>query len=139
MNKKKYDLQDVFFQIGKWCAIPVVIIGIWFSRIGYHYTKQITQCRFRERTGLPCAGCGGTRALILLFRGEFLRSFCYHPAVLTAVILYIHFMLYYIYRKRWSHKEYRREINVAVYAYILAGMILLQWMVKWILIFYMVK
>ena len=39
------------------------------------------------RLGGYCPGCGGTRAVISLLRGEFLTSFICHPLVLyTAVV-----------------------------------------------------
>lgn len=136
MNRKKISLQDIFYRIGKWCFLPVLVIGIWFSKDGYHYTESLTRCGFRKQTGIPCAGCGGTRALILLFRGEIWGSFVYHPAVITAVILYVHFMCTYLYRTKISHKMYEKEISFAAYAYILAGVIILQWVIKLVLIFY---
>lgn len=43
---------------------------------------------FHLATGLYCPGCGGTRALAALLRGQFLTSFQYHPLVpYLAVIL----------------------------------------------------
>jgi hypothetical protein len=36
-------------------------------------------CSFRLRTGLPCLGCGGTRALSAVARGEIRRGFAANP------------------------------------------------------------
>lgn len=46
-------------------------------------------CLFHLMTGLYCPGCGGTRAVRALFRGDLAMSFQYHPLVLymAAVIL----------------------------------------------------
>lgn len=38
-----------------------------------------TLCWFRGISGLPCPGCGLTRAVIHLARGELTRSFVLHP------------------------------------------------------------
>ncbi len=44
-------------------------------------------CLFHEITGLYCVGCGGTRAVKYLLKGEILTSIQYHPLVLyTAVV-----------------------------------------------------
>lgn len=44
-------------------------------------------CLVASTTGFPCPGCGGTRALISLFRGDFLESLKYHPLLLPALII----------------------------------------------------
>jgi hypothetical protein len=36
-------------------------------------------CSFRLRTGLPCLGCGGTRALGAVARGDIQRGFAANP------------------------------------------------------------
>ncbi len=39
----------------------------------------ITVCLFRAFSGLPCPGCGLTRALIALLHGDPAAAFAYHP------------------------------------------------------------
>lgn len=36
-------------------------------------------CIFKAVTGLPCPGCGMTRAFLHLFRGDLEGAFYYHP------------------------------------------------------------
>jgi hypothetical protein len=38
-----------------------------------------TVCFFRRTTGLPCAGCGITRAVVLLLHGRWSESVAMHP------------------------------------------------------------
>ena len=131
---------DLFFYLAAVVTIPGILLGIWFSRWGYHYTEELTNCAFRLRTGLPCPGCGGTRAFILLFRGEFFLSLCYHPAVLALVVCYLHFMALYLYRRFDRGKvTYRKEIPVQIYAYVFTGLVLIQWFVKLFLIYLKVR
>ncbi len=133
-------VDDFFFYLSAVGTLPAIIFGFWFSQWGYQYTKQLTSCAFRLNTGLPCPGCGGTRAFILFFRGEFFLSLCYHPAVLALAVCYLHFMILYLYR-RFGHDKatYRKEIPVQIYAYVFSGIVLLQWLVKLFLIYLKLK
>lgn len=38
-------------------------------------------CAWREATGWPCAGCGGTRSLALLLSGRWQHAFAMNPGV----------------------------------------------------------
>lgn len=48
-------------------------------------------CPFRILFGLPCPGCGLTRAVLLLLRGDPAGSFAMHPMALPACVLIISF------------------------------------------------
>lgn len=43
-------------------------------------------CLWRELTGMPCAGCGGTRAAILLSQGEWWRALVLNPGVVLGAV-----------------------------------------------------
>ena len=45
------------------------------------YFRQGSPCLFRSLTGLYCPGCGGTRALRFLLKGDVMKSLWYHPLV----------------------------------------------------------
>lgn len=38
-------------------------------------------CAWRGMTGLPCAGCGGTRAAVLVLQGEWWQALILNPGV----------------------------------------------------------
>lgn len=47
-------------------------------------------CAWREMTGLPCAGCGGTRSLGLLLSGDWSAAWRMNPgAVAAALVLFL--------------------------------------------------
>ena len=50
-------------------------------------------CVFHKWTGYYCPGCGGTRAVKALLRGDVIGSFFYHPVVLYGAVLYGWYML----------------------------------------------
>lgn len=121
-------VDTVFYHIGKIVWLPVFIAGSWFAASGYeHYGTRVT-CSFFRICGIPCPGCGGTRAVYSLFLGDFLQSFLYHPVVLYGVVAYLHFMGLYFIRKHISRSP--KVIAVEKYAYVAIGIILLQWVIK---------
>ena len=120
----------IFYQIGKFIWIPVFVFGFWFAGGGYERFEKIFQCDIRRISGLPCPGCGGTRAFYYLFTGDLLRSFLFHPAVLYGVFAYFHFMGLYLYRKYKAKTGVSKEIPVQYYVYGALAVILLQWFVK---------
>lgn len=48
-------------------------------------------CPFRFLLGLPCPGCGLTRACVMLFEGDLVGSFSMHPTALFALLGIISF------------------------------------------------
>ena len=50
------------------------------------------KCIFHEATGLYCAGCGGTRAVYALFRGDILTAL--HSNALVTLLLPVAFYFY---------------------------------------------
>lgn len=136
MKKEPLRADDIFFKLAKWLTFPALIFGIWFSYYGYRYTGELTACAFAQTTGLPCPGCGGTRAVILLFHGKLWLSLYFHPAVPAFVVMYVHFVVLYLLRKyRPQLKTYRKEIPVQIYAYVYIGIVIAQWIAKLIYIY----
>lgn len=52
--------------------------GIWRYVLG---SPTVSRCWVWEHWGVYCPGCGGTRAVIALARGQMLEALYYHPAV----------------------------------------------------------
>ena len=55
--------------------IPVLCLGVY---VFLAYLLHIP-CPFRYATGIPCPGCGMTRAYLLVFEGDFAGAFALHP------------------------------------------------------------
>lgn len=43
-------------------------------------------CAWRGMTGIPCAGCGGTRAAVLLLQGDWWRALVLNPGVVLGAV-----------------------------------------------------
>lgn len=92
------------------------------ERLGY-------ECWVHKMTGLFCPGCGGTRSVLALFRGDIIHSFVYHPLVLYVVSIYAIYMIRggvaILSRERYHFMKLR-----ICYVYIGIAIILIQFFIK---------
>ena len=57
------------------------------------YSFSPTLCVFSNITGLPCPGCGLTRAYLYLIKGDIIKAFAYNPlfplpAIVVMLLIY---------------------------------------------------
>jgi len=67
--------------LGLWLAAGAVA-GVGFLLLGWSglpVGHGFTICAFRRVTGIPCPGCGMTRAMVALARGELVAALHLHP------------------------------------------------------------
>lgn len=57
-----------------WLTLAVLALGMLAG-------LQLWPCMFAEMTGLPCPGCGMTRASLALMRGDLRTALLFHPFV----------------------------------------------------------
>lgn len=77
-----------------WClAACLAFLLLCFRLTGFSFGSYMYACVLHTLTGLYCPGCGGTRAIMFLLHGDFLRSFLYHPLVPYAAAVYGWFMI----------------------------------------------
>lgn len=58
-------------------------------------------CPFLILTGIPCAGCGLTRAFLFLICGQFQRAVSMNPSILPVMVFALYFVFFrYILGKR---------------------------------------
>jgi hypothetical protein len=57
------------------------LVFFWFGWVGPPWSRAtgITFCAFRRVTGIPCPGCGMTRAMAELAHGHLLAALHLHP------------------------------------------------------------
>lgn len=99
----------------------------------FEYMKSIWDqgfpCVFHLMTGWYCPGCGGTRAVKALLRGNLIESFHYHPVVLYTVlacaVLGAGWFLASVFKNpKFIIKRYEWVIFFGV------GLVLVNWLVK---------
>ena len=86
-------------------------------------------CLNKQIFGLDCYGCGGQRALLMVFRGEFSAAFKMFPAIYPLLIL-LGFVLVNLFIK--IKADYIIKISLIL---ITAGVILINYAIKMFNIF----
>lgn len=127
------EIEQLFYKLGKilFVLIAVFVVAMWIT--DFRIVSWLPECEFLAVTGLYCPGCGGTRAVKSLLRGDLIRSFLYHPFVMYVAVSYTVFMVYEFCKKHFKkiHKVFPVECVICVGV----GVLLLQWIVKVILQF----
>ena len=122
---------DRGFYIAGWCVIAAMLL-LWAVM---RYTplrplRLLRPCMFHLLTGWYCPGCGGTRAVYALLRGQWLRSFVLHPLVPCTAAIGGWFMV-----SQTIERLSRGRIRIAlhfreVYIWIALGIIIVNVIVK---------
>ncbi|MBQ5660129.1 MAG: DUF2752 domain-containing protein [Lachnospiraceae bacterium] len=86
-------------------------------------------CVFQELTGLYCPGCGGTRALKALLKGDVITSILYHPLILYVVFVAVLFAFSYLIYAKTKNPKFRLHFDNK-YAYIGIGIIVINFVIK---------
>jgi Protein of unknown function (DUF2752) len=60
-------------------------------------------CMSKSLFGIDCPGCGTQRALLLVFKGDFINAFFMFPAIYTVILFFIFIGLHFIDKSRNYH------------------------------------
>lgn len=91
-NKQELSTEEVLYRTG----LAMIPVGVLLGYVALRWIIPIlpdSECAVHMLLGIYCPGCGGTRAVIALLHGEFLKSAYYHPLVMYTVLMYAWFML----------------------------------------------
>ena len=70
-----------------WAGLVVVLVVV--SPFGALLTSGLGACPFKSLTGLPCPGCGSTRAALALADFRFLEALTTYPLPTVAWMLFV--------------------------------------------------
>jgi hypothetical protein len=71
--------------LGAFVALPLMLLplGAWLVE---SQNMIIAQCSFKMLLGIPCMGCGATRATLNLMHGHFLEALYFQPLAIVAYL-----------------------------------------------------
>lgn len=105
MKKMFQTLKTAFGLLARdiWAGKIVILILL----ISIHITKMLfgAMCPVVLFTGLPCPGCGMTRASISILSLQFVRAFIFNPSIYVWIV-YVLYLAYYRYIKRTKIKRF---------------------------------
>ncbi len=93
------------------------------------YIRQGLPCLFHLLTGLYCPGCGGTRAVKYLLRGQILKSIQYHPLVCYVAVVVTAGAVSHLLAKVLGRPKLRMR-NYDRYVYLAIVVIVVNWILK---------
>lgn len=85
-------------------------------------------CIFRLMTGIPCPGCGMTRAWLAALRLHFAAAFAYHPLFWVVPIAFVLAFVLAFVREEVASSKRKRGIDIAVT--VLCVLVVAVWIVR---------
>lgn len=87
----KRELETVLYGWGCVCSILMIPVYIFYKEVWLIFFPF--PCVLNAFFGIYCPGCGGTRAVEALLRGQILRALWYHPLVPYTAVIFGGFMI----------------------------------------------
>jgi len=70
-------------------AIALTVLWLLLVGLAQRLAPGAVLCTFKRLTGVPCAGCGLTRGVTAIAKGDVARGLAYNPLLLTALLLFL--------------------------------------------------
>lgn len=87
-------LEDKLYYISIFVIFAVILVYFMFNAfVEFTGFYMLSECAMKKLFGIPCPGCGGTRALTSLFTGNLLNAVYYNAFVVYCVIVYAVFFI----------------------------------------------
>lgn len=73
-------VEHSLYWIGLWLTLMVLTLYWIAAQLAdiFPVIKLLTVCQLKEIANMPCPSCGGTRACIYFFKGQWLKSLYYN-------------------------------------------------------------
>ncbi len=122
-------LEDQLFYVGAGVfAAAAVFVCLWLTFMGTR--SVLAPCIWNTCFHIYCPGCGGTRAVLALLKGDFLGSLWYHPLVPYAAVLYGCFMGSHLASRLTGRRFFRGMRFHSWYLFAAVGIVAVNFVVK---------
>lgn len=93
MKNSNYSEEKTLYIIGIIGIFCILIFLLFLKIYNINIFNINVPCKLLEKTGYYCPGCGGTRAVKALIKGDIIGSIKYHPVVIYIFVVYSLFMI----------------------------------------------
>lgn len=76
--------------------------------------QNIFFCPFHKITGLFCPGCGVTRMILSIVKGDFYQAFRYNPLLFILIPLFLFLVFNSILKYKFLKKEKQEKIYIFI-------------------------
>lgn len=81
-------------------------------------------CLFKNTVGIPCPGCGMTRALLSVLKGDLITAFYYHPLWVVVILYPVVYVIFKIIKPQeefemWKNKWLKLIIKLFIFIWII--------------------
>ena len=70
----------------------LIFTGVYIAIVAVWFLSDWAGCIFQVAFGIPCPGCGMTRAILAAVRLDFCAAFSFHPMFWSIPVLYLYFL-----------------------------------------------
>ena len=93
--------------LSAWWVLLIIVV---YSAFAWWFTG--TSCLIASTTGMPCPGCGGTRAFLALLKGDITGSLRNHPLLIPSAAIMGAYFIGRLIKDR--SQDYMKKILIAL-------------------------
>lgn len=133
----KNDLETNIYWISVILIVPIILCYVMdYIVASFTGIKVTRECNMIRLLGIPCPGCGGTRALISLFKGDIMKALYYNAFAVFSFVGYAVFFVSQSIRMLTKGKVKGMEFR-GIYCVVLLIILFVQYALRFIIPGYM--
>ena len=127
------ELENKLYIISIVCIVISAMLYFLIDSVLYIFGLEYARgCLLQNFFGIPCLGCGGTRAVINLLSGRIMTAIYYNAFVVYCFIIYLCFFISFTFKKIMK-KEYTFFHLRHCYLILAVIILLIQYIIKLII------